>query len=166
MISNKGFTLIEIMVVIVIIGVVVSFITLAINNGGSTPQLQQEEAQRLASLLTLANQEAILQAKELGVAFTSEGYRFYEWRGLQWQALNNHDLFHPRTLPSTIQLVFYLANEPLQLAATGEKPQLLLLSSGEFTPFEIRLIAKSNQRKYYRLTGDVTGTVSIQSVEF
>ena len=106
MISNKGFTLIEIMVVIVIIGVVVSFITLAINNGGSTPQLQQEEAQRLASLLTLANQEAILQAKELGVAFTSEGYRFYEWRGLQWQALNNHDLFH--TLYSKLARLIYM----------------------------------------------------------
>lgn len=153
------------MVVFVIIGVVVSFVTLAINNGGPTQQLQQE-AQRLASLLTLANQEAVFQAKELGVTFTSEGYRFYEWRGHQWQVLNNHDLFHPRILPSTIQLVFYLANESLQLAETGEKPQLLLLSSGEFTPFEIRLMTKPNERKYYRLRGDITGTVSIQPVGF
>lgn len=164
MISLKGFTLIEIMVVFVIIGVIASFITLTINNGGHSRQLQQE-AQRLASLLTLANQEAILQAKELGVAFTREGYRFYEWRNQQWQILNNHDLFYPRTLPATIQLVFHLINEPLP-AETGEKPQLLLLSSGEFTPFEIRLMATTNERKYYRLTGDITGTVSIQPIEF
>ena len=165
MISNKGFTLIEIMVVFVIIGVIVSFTTLAIGNSGQTQQLQQE-AQRLASLLTLASQEAILQAKELGVAFTSEGYRFYEWHNPRWQVLNNHDLFHPRILPPTIQLVFYLANESIQLAEKGEKPQLLLLSSGEFTPFEIRLMTKSNERRYYQLTGNITGMVNVQTVEF
>ncbi|NJO14429.1 MAG: type II secretion system minor pseudopilin GspH [Thioploca sp.] len=104
----KGFTLIEIMVVLIIIGVVLSFVTLSVGNGRQTQQLQQE-AQRLASLLTLASQEAILQAKELGVAFTPEGYRFYEWQGqTKWQALNNDDLFYPRILPPTIRLVFIL----------------------------------------------------------
>lgn len=165
LIKKQGFTLIEIMVVVIIIGIVVSFITLAINNGGETQQLQQE-AQRLASLLTFANQEAVLQAKELGVAFTSEGYRFYEWQYQHWQGLNNHDLFHPRILPPTIQLAFYLADESVQLGEEQLKPQLLLLSSGEFTPFEIRLMTKSHEQRYYRLTGDVTGNVNVQPIGF
>jgi general secretion pathway protein H len=160
----KGFTLIEIMVVLIIIGVVLSFVTLSVGNSGQT-QLQQE-AQRLASLLTLASQEAILQAKEFGVAFTPEGYRFYEWQGQKWQALNNDDLFHLRTLPSTIQLVFYLESEPLQLEKEVEQPQLLLLSSGEFTPFEVRLMIKSNTQGYYQLTGNIIGRINIQPVGF
>ena len=161
----KGFTLIEIMVVLIIIGVVLSFVTLSVGNGRQTQQLQQE-AQRLASLLTLASQEAILQAKEFGVAFTPEGYRFYEWQGqTKWYALNNDDLFYPRTLPPAISLAFYFANEPLQLEEKANQPQLLLLSSGEFTPFEIRLITKSNTQGYYQLTGNIIGHINIQAIE-
>ena len=118
------------------------------------------------SRLTLASQEAILQAKEFGVAFTPEGYRFYEWQGqTKWHALNNDDLFYPRTLPPAISLAFYFANEPLQLEEKANQPQLLLLSSGEFTPFEIRLITKSNTQGYYQLTGNIIGHINIQAIE-
>jgi len=164
LIRNRGFTLIEIMVVLIIMGIVLSFVTLSVGNSGQT-QLQQE-AQRLASLLTLASQEAILQAKEFGVAFTPEGYRFYEWQGQKWQALNNDELFHLRTLPPTIQLVFYLESEPLQLERKVDQPQLLLLSSGEFTPFEVRLMTTSNPQGYYQLTGNIIGRINIQPIGF
>jgi len=164
LIRNQGFTLIEIMVVLIIMGIVLSLVTLSVGNGGQT-QLQQE-AQRLASLLTLASQEAILQAKEFGVAFTPEGYHFYEWQGQKWQALNNDDLFHLRTLPPTIQFIFYLESEPLQLEKKVDQPQLLLLSSGEFTPFEVRLMIKSNPQGYYQLTGNTLGRINIQPIDF
>lgn len=153
------------MVVLIIMGVVLSLVTLSVGNGRQT-QLQQE-AQRLASLLTLASQEAILQAKEFGVAFTPEGYRFYEWQGQKWQALNNNDeLFHLRTLPPTIQLGFYLESEPLQLEKKVAQPQLLLLSSGEFPPFEVRLMTTSNPQGYYQLTGNIIGRIDIQAIGF
>jgi general secretion pathway protein H len=100
----NGFTLIEIVVVIVIIGVILSFATLSIGSGGLEQKLEQE-AQRLASLLQLASQEAILQSKEMGVFFETDGYRFYVLTSKKWQALTeSDDIFRPRQLPFGLQI--------------------------------------------------------------
>ncbi len=165
--KNKGFTLIEMMVVIIIMGIILSFITLSFGDGGQTQRLRQE-AQRLASLLTLASQEAILQAKELGISFTSNGYHFYEWHGQQWSVLNDDDLFYARTLPPKIQLEFRLAGESPRSSEEDaqDTPQLLLLSSGEISPFEVVLTTESVARLHYRLTSSVTGIITVQCIEF
>ncbi|MDM8560407.1 type II secretion system minor pseudopilin GspH [Candidatus Parabeggiatoa sp. HSG14] len=158
----KGFTLIEIMVVMVIIGVILGFATLSIGDGGQARKLEQE-VQRLASLLTLASEEAIMQAKEMGVYFEKEGYRFYE--NGQVLTMQQDDLFRPRILPSGIQTEIRLEGEPVILNNTKNEPQLWLLSSGEFTPFEVIFTVESDETLRYRLTGTVTGIMNIQRDE-
>ncbi len=157
----KGFTLIEIMVVMVIIGVILGFATLSIGDGGQARKLEQE-MQRLASLLTLASQEAIMQAKEMGVYFEKGGYRFYE-NGQVLTAQN--DIFRPRLLPLGMQAEIRLEGEPVNLDGTKNQPQLWLFSSGEFIPFEVILTVESDETLRYRLTGTVTGIMNIQRDE-
>ncbi|RKZ48051.1 MAG: type II secretion system protein GspH [Candidatus Parabeggiatoa sp. nov. 2] len=159
----NGFTLIEIMVVMVIIGVILSFVTLSIGDGGLARKLEQE-AQRLASLLTLASQEAIIQAKEMGVSFETDGYRFYVLQEQKWYALTTQDdIFRPRTLPLGMQTEIRLEGEPIVLNEVQKNtPQLLLLSSGELTAFEVIFTAESDETLRYRLTGTATGKMSVQ----
>jgi general secretion pathway protein H len=160
----NGFTLIEIMVIMVIIGVILSFATLSIGDGGQTRKLEQE-IQRLASLLTLASEETIMQAKEMGVSFETSGYRFYVLQEQNWQELTD-DIFHPRTLPLGMLAEMSLEGEPVILnEAKKNTPQLLILSSGEFTPFEVILTVESDETLRYRLTGTVTGIMNIQRDE-
>jgi len=63
----NGFTLIEIMVVMVIIGVVLSFVTLSIGSNSLAREMAQE-AQRLTYLLELAHQEAVMESRCDGIS--------------------------------------------------------------------------------------------------
>jgi len=72
---DKGFSLLELLVVIVIISILFTFTTLAIR-GTSPEELIQTEAQRLDRLLQLALEEAILKGQEYGLEFKPDSYRF------------------------------------------------------------------------------------------
>jgi general secretion pathway protein H len=160
----NGFTLIEIIVVLIIIGVILSFATLSIGDGGLREKIEQE-AQRLAALLKLGRTEAIMQGKEMGVSFDNQGYRFYVLQGQKWQGLTIHDdVFRPRTLPKGIQIEIHLEGEPIILNEAKNTPQLLILSSGEFIPFEILFIAETDKTIHYRLIGTAIGELNLQAI--
>ncbi len=157
----KGFTLIEIIIVIVIMGVILSFASLSINTGGLDAKLAQE-AKRFASLLKLASQEAIFQSKEMGVSFEKNSYQFYVYEQ-NWQAVTAHDdIFHPRTLPVGVKISFEIENVPVVMKTTNI-PQLLLLSSGELTPFEVIFMPEIEDDNTipYKVTGSAIGIIKI-----
>lgn len=75
---HQGFTLIEIMVVVTIIGVMTGII--AINVVGKDPQKElNKEAMRFKALIELAQEEALFSQQEIGVIVTEQGYRFARW---------------------------------------------------------------------------------------
>lgn len=75
---SAGFTLIEVMIVIVIIGVMAALIVVSMNMGDPRRDLLKE-AERLRTVLALASEEAVIQQIELGAEFTDTGYRFLKW---------------------------------------------------------------------------------------
>jgi len=158
--SSNGFTLIEIMVVMIIIGVILSFATLSLSNAGLAQNLEQERL-RLASLLKLASEEAIMQFKEMGISFKTDGYRFYELQAQEWQAITGRDnIFRPRNLPQGLRIDIRLEGEPI-IDTNASMPQVLLLSSGEMTAFEAVFWADSDESLRYRLIGTAIGDLSI-----
>ena len=60
---SNGFTLIEILVVIVVIGIISAIVLLGLNNFGEDRELQTE-AKRIASLIELTSDEATFQGRE------------------------------------------------------------------------------------------------------
>ncbi|MGD2112886.1 MAG: type II secretion system minor pseudopilin GspH, partial [Gammaproteobacteria bacterium] len=149
-----GFTLLELMVVMVLIGIIFSFAVLSMR-GDDVAELMQEEARRLQTLLVLANDEAIIRGEEIGVRFEDNGYEFLVLALDGWQAPDD-DLLKPHTLPADITLQLELGNEQAldtDAEEPGEEPppQVLILSSGEMTPFT--LIFESRLSDYrYQLT--------------
>ncbi len=160
--NNNGFTLIEIMVVIVIISIILSFVTLSIGDGNLSQKLEQE-SQRLAYLLTLASEESIMQSKEMGVSFATDNYQFCELQ-IEMNMCTTckviiEGVFKPRILPIGIKAEIRLDGEPVFLNKTCQNmPQLLILSSGEFIPFEVIFTA---DKLSYQLTGNITGEMTI-----
>lgn len=75
---QHGFTLIEVLVVIVIIGVMAAMIVVSMTMGDPRRELLKE-AERLRTVLALAAEEAVIQQVELGAEFTESGYRFLKW---------------------------------------------------------------------------------------
>lgn len=157
-----GFTLLELLVVLLLIGIVLSFATLSFGDGGRERRLGME-ARRLAALIDLAGQEAVLQSRELGILFDEEGYRFEVWDGKDWTVLSGDKVLRSRALPAEIELTLLLEGIPAGLRHVKDKPavpQVMLRSSGEHTPFEVVLETEDASSRY-ELTGAQIGAVEV-----
>src|SRR5262245_17924959 len=71
----SGFTLIEVLVVIVIIGVIVSVVTLSVGVLGRDEE-SEDEARRLWTVLQQAREEGEMQARDIGVFVSRNEYEF------------------------------------------------------------------------------------------
>ncbi|OOZ39169.1 type II secretion system protein GspH [Solemya pervernicosa gill symbiont] len=159
---KNGFTLLELMVVLVIIGILLSFASLSLNSSGD--DRVKREAQRITALLELASEEAVLGSRELGVEISAEGYRFLQLDLENWVALED-DTLRPRTLPEDIEATLYLDGLEVALEAGDDpQPQLLLLSDGEIAPFELKLQLFDSEQ-HYLISANAIGQLSLQRGE-
>jgi len=157
-----GFTLLEVMVVMVLIGIIFSFAMLSMR-GDDIAERMDREARRLETLLALANDEAILRGEELGVRFTDDGYEFLALALDGWK-LTDDDLLKSHTLPADISLELELEDQQSLNSGDGEDevetpPQVLILSSGEMTPFTVTFGSSLSDYRY-RLTASLMGEVN------
>lgn len=152
---NKGFTLIEIMVVVVIVAVLISAVTLSFPPVGD--KLLKENADRFSALINLAQDEAILQSNELAVEITPTGYSFYQNENNSWQAFSDKP-FSKRQLPAEISTKIFLDGISINLEDRDkDKPQVVILSSGEMTPFTYTLQFKDQSE--IQLKVDANGEI-------
>jgi general secretion pathway protein H len=83
--AESGFTLVEMMVVIVIIGLMASVAIMAAPGRRSL----SSEAEQFAARLHRAQEEAVLTNRPVGVAVTAQGYSFLTRTGSGWAALDD-----------------------------------------------------------------------------
>ena len=62
-----GFTLLELLVVVFIIGIMATMFTLSVGVAGGTDRELRRETERLQTLLALALEDASFQSRELGL---------------------------------------------------------------------------------------------------
>ena len=133
-----GFTLLEVLVVLVIIGIVIGFAVLAVNTG---PEELRREGNRLASLLELTGEEAVMNGREYRVVIHRHDYAFELLQDGKWQG-SEDEMLRARKLPDGMSLGLRLEDQPQPLSEADAAGQtqpvaLFLLSSGEITPFEL-----------------------------
>ncbi len=143
--TSRGFSLFELMVVIVIVGLMFSFTTL--NLRPDTPEeLIRDEARRFNQLLGLLLDEAVLRGEDFGIEFKPRSYQFARLDNEnRWVAVDNDRILRPRELPDEMEIDLTVEQTEivLQQATSTEiteteievlEPQVFALSSGEFTP--------------------------------
>lgn len=147
---QRGFTLIEVLVVMMIVGIMVAGLVLSTGLAHGDRELEQER-DRILGLTEYLREQATLQGREFGIRCFDGGYEFLAYyrdpQNLQvglWQRVENDPLLRVRKLPRGLEL---------QLAVDGRKvvlpqeeveddalaPQLVLFSSGEMNLFELTL---------------------------
>jgi general secretion pathway protein H len=159
---SAGFTLLELMVVMVLIGIIFSFAMLSMG-GDDIADLMEREARRLETLLALANDEAIVRGEELGIRFADDGYEFLVLALDGWK-MPDDGLLKGYNLPADIQLLLELEGEQSLAVEDSEEdaelpPQVLILSSGEMTPFSVTFNSRLSDYRY-RLTASLMGELS------
>lgn len=168
--KTHGFTLIEIMVVIAIMGIMLGLGMIAFGDGGLSDKLEQE-SQRLYGLIKLAQEESILQSKEIALELETDGYVFKESEldektgKYKWVSISGDKLFRKRSLTAGIELDLNVEDTTLELNDKNddETPiRIFILSSGELTPFDLTL--KINDlEQYYEIKGTINGQLKIVS---
>lgn len=144
---DAGFSLIELLVVVVIIGMVAAAAVLSIGALRNDDPIETE-ARRLTALMELMSEEALVQGRDFGVEFFVDGYRFLSWDpdSRLWSAVADEALMRRRQLPDGLRIA--LAVEGREVVVGDEErlrnrrdsevvPQVGIFSSGELTPFEI-----------------------------
>ncbi len=137
---QRGFTLLELLVVLVIIGMMASFAVLQIPDHGD--KLVKEELERLRVLVRLAHDEAILDGGDFGLGFTDRGYAFYslDEQSGKWSPLAGDRMLRPREFPETLKFGLTVDDQLVELKPElPKKPQVFIFSSGEMTPFTLSL---------------------------
>jgi general secretion pathway protein H len=169
-----GFTLIEILVVVVIIAVVAAGMLLSFNLTGRDRDLQRE-GDRLLALINYAREQAELQTREYGLQFTDDGYQFlvYDQQRGVWRDVTEDDALDPRKLPGGLgvklrvearDIVLTHADNSRDKASLDDKsakdktPQIMIFSDGDLTSFAARL-ERDNGLRSITVTQDDTGAV-------
>ncbi|MYM69220.1 prepilin-type N-terminal cleavage/methylation domain-containing protein [Pseudoduganella sp. FT55W] len=92
---ERGFTLIELLVVMVILGIILGLVSL--NALPGQKQSMQQDAKRIALLLQLARDEAIVRNRQIAFEAGPENYRFMIRNdNKQWEQVVNDDLLRER----------------------------------------------------------------------
>jgi general secretion pathway protein H len=163
----QGFTLLEVMVVLVLIGIIFSFAMLSVSRS-DLDEAMKRETRRLATLIGLANDEAVIRGQEFAIHFSETGYDFLVLQLEGWRKPQDDRLLKSYQLPKGMHVHIEVEGDPPGLDKQAKKteetrtPQVYLLSSGEMTPFSA-IFEAEGARVRYHLTASMLGNLDWQS---
>lgn len=153
--NKQGFTLIEILVVILIIGITLGFALLAFGDFGGKRRIIIA-AEQFVNYVKFIQQEAILETGTLGIVFDNNGYHVMRFQPPKnWQPMPPKGIFHQQRFPSNA--VVHLNSS---LTKTGE-PQIVMNAAGDMTAFKINF-GSSKQVNIADVIGERDGTIVLQ----
>ena len=165
---SRGFTLVEILVVMLIIAIIVSMTVLSMGTAGRDTQLDQE-SRRIQALVGLLHERAVLEGRDFGMRIEPASYEFlsYDTFRNRWVALKQENEFRHRDLPKGLTFGLELDShvvviKPIDRSLSSDlapAPQLAIAASGDGTPFRLTLERAATQAKSV-VNGDAMGKIT------
>ncbi|WP_104400186.1 type II secretion system minor pseudopilin GspH [Vibrio penaeicida] len=180
----RGFTLIEIMLVLVLLSL--SAVAVITTLPSSSDDRLEEHAQRFSQRLQLLNEDAMLNGKDLGVWFDEDKgqYRFVTLTSEGWEKMAENRYYSESDLEAEFAISLQLGSDEWgdddrlfepgslfdeEMFADEEKkkqsppPQVMVLSSGEITPFQVAFYPNVGDefRDGWRIKAADNGLISI-----
>ena len=171
--KSNGFTLIELIVVIVLIGIFISFAMLSMDLNSLDSELD-EESNKIYALIKLAKEEAIIRAKEIALETDKQSYLFKVWTLIPnntgpikgtWESISNK-IFRERVLNDGLK-IHLETNEAVTLLEKEDDDspnRVYFFSSGEQSEFLLRLSIRDDNKSYFEIEGKLNGELSINKI--
>jgi type II secretion system protein H len=184
----KGFSLIELLVVLFIIGLLFGAVSLSVNFGGDPEEQLEIEAIRLLEFARLAEERAVLTGEPVGLRLIppaasteiepSWSYEWQRYRAGRWFPAD--DPLSARELPGHIEISLQVEGQEVDLLAIenaasennkrrggeegeenqqGPMPSIVFYPGGEITPFYLTLFDAKEIDHQQVLTSQRTGAV-------
>lgn len=148
-----GFTLVEILVVLIIIGTTMTFAMLSFGDFGKSRQ-SKAAAEQFIEYVTLLEQKAILENKLLGISIKPHAYQAMKYNSSHgWQTISNGSLYTQQPLPKGLH--FNQGKRDM-----NAKVDIIIQTTGDITPFSIS-ISNNDKKKAVRILGKANGEVII-----
>ena len=134
-----GFTLLEILVVMVIIAILSAGAILSLSAFGQDRELENE-SDRLVTLLNYAHEQADLQTREIGLYCGEHGYRFlaFDARTNLWSDIGDDDALRKRDLPAGLTLRLAVEGRPVVLPKPGDDKAADSKANGSNKPSDLK----------------------------
>ncbi|HVY23823.1 MAG TPA: type II secretion system minor pseudopilin GspH [Steroidobacteraceae bacterium] len=197
--SPSGFTLLELLVVIVIVGIMVALASVSINVLGRDNQVE-DQAKRLNAVIGQVREESEMQARDVGLFIERDGYLFmrYNYLAQSWYEISDDEMLAYHPLPKGLQNRLWLEGREVILkshdentkaathalegssasaAATGSNadaaatlqkdprvPQIAILSSGDISPFELRIEREGTDFSWH-LVAKADNSVTVEATD-
>jgi len=153
--QNNGFTLIEILVVLLIIGVLLT--SIVVKAFPDEQQVLHEEAERLGLLLEQARDQAFISGRSIAWSAQNEGYAFWRLNAQrQWEPITGDQNLRARKLPPPMNVTALFINQVKVLPAE----RLVFSPSGLNPAFVVTL---AMQQQSLQLASDSLGRFQVHA---
>ncbi|WP_081015211.1 type II secretion system minor pseudopilin GspH [Pseudomonas fluorescens] len=148
----RGFTLLELMIVMVMVGVLLGMVSLA--SGGSPVRQVRQEAEAMVQVTHQLRERAVFEGQEYGLRLSADGYRVMRLGVRGWEPVKELTDW-----PLSVRVRLQQDGYTVDLDADEGPPQLLMLSNDETSAFTLTF--ESGNRTLLSLSGDGIGEVVI-----
>ncbi len=162
---DAGFTLIEILVVVVIIAVMTTIAVLSVGVLGKDRGLD-EEGDRYADVVAAAAEQAGLEGRDYGIWFGPDRYEvmIYVERRQRWETVVDDRLFDMHELPAGLAPQLEIEGRTLMLVPakpeTPPVPQILIYAGGDSSAYHLTLTREGSEARLV-VEGRADGTLAL-----
>lgn len=162
---GQGFTLIEILIVLVIISIVttIALTNLRVNENRHLENFTNE----LSQLISLVEEQALLRPSVLAMKIDKDSYEFFwyksdinvEKKESPWVSLDDDELLAKHKIPDDIALRIETGDDGKDVTEEEtDSPQIVFSTNGDLTPFAIYVGAPGKDPQYV-VRGEADGTI-------
>ena len=154
---QRGFTLWELLIVVAIVAITVSMVQLSVGLSDETRDLKSV-GKNLGKLFHLLSQEAVFESRNYAVSVQDKGFIVLEYAEGEW-VRSEQTFFNKVKMTESQRSELIIDNQIIDISTkTVPDPHILILASGEMTPFEWRIRDQLTKAGIV-LQGNVLGAV-------
>lgn len=154
---QSGYTLVEILVVLLIISITVGFAVLAFGDFGKSRKIRSA-AEGFGQFVSLVHERALLESSTLRIHLTPLQYSAERLDLKQhWQPLQS-SFYRKHALPEKTKLLITYGNK------TSDHLFIIISGSGDMTPFQVSF-GSPDRAQLATVSGDANGAISFHDTD-
>lgn len=168
--SHHGYTLVEILVVLFILSVVAGAVLLSIRPTSSKEI--ENVAKEVSQILSLVEEEAILQQTVFGLDVNPPFLQFYQLLAnpkpsekVKWARVASDVSWAHYAIPPHLQIRIHLKYKPKEEEEEKKDPPIIFSTNGSITPFELFISSKKEDNPSAMITAREDGVISVKLIQ-